>query len=304
MKCSICNKELQLTDTFCPVCGFLNLILPKEGSAFVEDYKKNRIENYKKIWETLNKSQALSQEYENKNIALQHALDDMQQQLDKKICQNNNLSHQLSAIQLDLSQLNSDLEKQQKCFEESQRVALRLEKENALLHHKLDELVISEEALDESNNELSSEVNNLREINKSLNLLLNEKQNTILYLEKTKQEDDVEFLEQKKLYEEAVMKVNDLYSSIAVLNNQLNEKQNMVVQTQQSLTDAKSHIKALENEREQLLSQLRHDSKKAQTINNEKKETKDNATTKICKECGLLYPAYSKFCKRCGSKLY
>ena len=84
--------------------------------------------------------------------------------------------------------------------------------------------------LEESNEELAQEVETLRGINKSLNLVLNEKQNTILQLEQTKRGNNDEFQELKESYEKSVQEVNDLRSSIKVLNTQLNEKQNLVVQ--------------------------------------------------------------------------
>ena len=59
MNCPICNKELQLTDAFCPNCGFEIHILPVSASDVVKEYESSRIENYKKIWGTLKDGQGI-----------------------------------------------------------------------------------------------------------------------------------------------------------------------------------------------------------------------------------------------------
>lgn len=65
MNCPICNnKELQLSDTFCPICGFEVHILPDNVSDAVKEYEKNREIKYKDVWETINKNQKTIDEIE------------------------------------------------------------------------------------------------------------------------------------------------------------------------------------------------------------------------------------------------
>lgn len=59
MNCPICNKELQPTNAFCPDCGFELHIMPAGVSDAVKEYENSRIENYKKIWETLEEGQGI-----------------------------------------------------------------------------------------------------------------------------------------------------------------------------------------------------------------------------------------------------
>lgn len=161
-----------------------------------------------------------------------------------------------------------------------------------------EDVVTKMEKLEKSNEELASEVETLRGINKSLNLVLNEKQNTILQLEQTKRGNNDEFQELKESYEKSVQEVDDLRSSIKVLNAQLNEKQNLVVQAQKSLHEAQVQIEELKKEREGLLKQASNAPKEP------KEQSKNNDVFhKYCKKCGLIYSGHSKFCKRCGSKL-
>lgn len=47
MNCPICNKELQLTDTYCPECGFEQHIYPEPLSPAQKEYEEERVNKYK-----------------------------------------------------------------------------------------------------------------------------------------------------------------------------------------------------------------------------------------------------------------
>lgn len=47
MNCPICNKELQLTDTYCPECGFEMHIYPEPLSPELKSYEEERVNKYK-----------------------------------------------------------------------------------------------------------------------------------------------------------------------------------------------------------------------------------------------------------------
>lgn len=51
MNCPICNKELQLNDTFCPECGFEIHFMPNEVSDEIVAYEQERERKYKEMIE-------------------------------------------------------------------------------------------------------------------------------------------------------------------------------------------------------------------------------------------------------------
>ena len=50
-KCKVCGGDLNLSDSFCPQCGFEHHILPEPVSEEVKRYEEKRIKAYKKAWE-------------------------------------------------------------------------------------------------------------------------------------------------------------------------------------------------------------------------------------------------------------
>ena len=53
-KCKVCGRDLNLSDSFCPKCGFEHHILPEHVSDKVRKYENKRIEVCKKVWEEHN----------------------------------------------------------------------------------------------------------------------------------------------------------------------------------------------------------------------------------------------------------
>lgn len=50
-KCKVCGRDLNLSDSFCPKCGFEHHILPELVSNEVRIYEEKRIKACKKAWE-------------------------------------------------------------------------------------------------------------------------------------------------------------------------------------------------------------------------------------------------------------
>lgn len=50
-KCKVCGGDLNLSDSFCPQCGFEHHILPEPVSNEVRMYEEKRINACKKVWE-------------------------------------------------------------------------------------------------------------------------------------------------------------------------------------------------------------------------------------------------------------
>ena len=79
-KCKVCGRDLNLSDSFCPKCGFEHHILPELVSNEVRIYEEKRIKAYKKAWEEHKQGyENLKKNYEaesSKNKTLEHNLND------------------------------------------------------------------------------------------------------------------------------------------------------------------------------------------------------------------------------------
>lgn len=78
-KCKVCGGDLNLSDSFCPQCGFEHHILPEPISVEVKMYEENRIEVCKKVWEERNQGLKLQKAY-NKELSEKNTLE---QELEK-----------------------------------------------------------------------------------------------------------------------------------------------------------------------------------------------------------------------------
>lgn len=63
-KCKICGEGVNLSDSFCPQCGFEHHILPEPISVEVKMYEENRIKVCKKVWEEHNQGLKLRKAYD------------------------------------------------------------------------------------------------------------------------------------------------------------------------------------------------------------------------------------------------
>lgn len=113
MKCPICNEEYQLTDSFCPNCGYEIHILPGNISDAARKYEETREKNYRETWKALYDSKTASQRAETLNKEIQHALDNKQEELAIITNQNKELVNQLSQAHYDISQLRSQIKEKQ-----------------------------------------------------------------------------------------------------------------------------------------------------------------------------------------------
>ena len=166
------------------------------------------------------------------------------------------------------------------------------------------------------NKELVSEMENLREINRSLNMVVNEKQN--LTLNTT---DELKTL--KKQYDDLAKETSELRSTNSLLNRQLNEKQNLLSNTNNELINLKKSHENLEaevinlrdinrslntqlNEKQskivQMMRSLRENSEQVESTGVEKEETRTTPTFRFCRKCGEQLSPSAKFCRKCGSQ--
>jgi DNA repair exonuclease SbcCD ATPase subunit len=109
MKCPICNEEYQLTDSFCPNCGYEIHILPGNISDAAREYEETREKSYKKTWVALNESQADSQRLEAENSKIQQKFDEKEHELKDIVAQNEKLDIQLKALEEERNQLLSQI---------------------------------------------------------------------------------------------------------------------------------------------------------------------------------------------------
>lgn len=65
MNCPICNKDFELTERFCPECGFEIHILPNDVSDAVRSYEQERIEKYKRLMQQMSESETRANELSN-----------------------------------------------------------------------------------------------------------------------------------------------------------------------------------------------------------------------------------------------
>lgn len=112
-KCRVCGQFCLLTDAFCPTCGYEIHIYPSESKAMAE-YEEMRAERYRKTWEALNESQAVSQRLEAENSKIQHKLDEKAQELKDKVAQNEKMDDQLKTLEKERNRLHSQIEEKQR----------------------------------------------------------------------------------------------------------------------------------------------------------------------------------------------
>lgn len=112
MKCPICNEEYQLTDSFCPNCGYEIHILPGNISDAAREYEETRAERYKETWDALNNNKDTVAKLETENGSIQNELNAKVQQLNEKNNQYENLNSQFTALQKEIESLVQEEDKQ------------------------------------------------------------------------------------------------------------------------------------------------------------------------------------------------
>ena len=124
MNCPICNKELQLTDAFCPNCGFEIHIYPANDAT--KAFEKTREEKYKDTWKALNDSKTEVQKLEIQSQKIQQKLDEKQKELDDSI---KDLSDKLSLAHLENSRLEAQLKEKQEGASQFQKTIKKLQEQ-------------------------------------------------------------------------------------------------------------------------------------------------------------------------------
>lgn len=124
MNCPICNNELQLTDAFCPNCGFEIHIYPANDAT--KAFEKTREGKYKDTWKALNESKAESQKLEIQSQKIQQKLDEKQKELDDKT---KNLGNLLSEARHKIAQLETQLKEKQEGASQFQKTIEKLKKQ-------------------------------------------------------------------------------------------------------------------------------------------------------------------------------
>ncbi len=135
MKCPICNKEYQLTDSFCPNCGYEIHILPGNISDAAREYEETREKSFRKTWVALNESHADSQRLEAENSIIQQKFDEKEQELKDIVAQYEKLDNQLKALQEERDQLLSQISERKSTIQKlrdqiSDYLSLKKEKED------------------------------------------------------------------------------------------------------------------------------------------------------------------------------
>ena len=110
MNCPICNKEFQLTDAFCPNCGFEIHILPESASDAVKKHENERAKRFNETWYALQNSVVKEQKFEAQSKEIQQKLVEKQKELDDSI---KDLSEKLSFADEDKRQLEAQLKEKQ-----------------------------------------------------------------------------------------------------------------------------------------------------------------------------------------------
>lgn len=113
MKCPICNEEYQLTDAFCPKCGFEIHIIPTGVSGAVKDFEKTRVERYKETWKSLNNCNASAKKLEIENGKIKCELNDKEQKLKNLANQYEKLDSQLKIVEKERNQLQIQIKEKQ-----------------------------------------------------------------------------------------------------------------------------------------------------------------------------------------------
>lgn len=132
-KCKVCGGDLNLSDSFCPQCGFEHHILPEPVSNEVRMYEEKRINACKKVWEEH------KQGYEN-----------LKKNYEAEVSKNKKIEQDLNDSRI----------KEQATKKENERNKTLLEKANkelSSLHYKNQGLVDNVQSLTSQNQSLKTE---------------------------------------------------------------------------------------------------------------------------------------------------
>lgn len=158
MNCPICDTELRLTDTFCPICGFEIHILPQGASVAVDKYERNRRDNYRKLWGSLENNSLTIQKQENKYVETKETLDRLQIELTTANNQNKDLANKLSSALDKISNLKTQIEEKQISLTQVKNTISELEKQTSEDKAKISKLTEEKSKIDALYNQLSKDM--------------------------------------------------------------------------------------------------------------------------------------------------
>lgn len=137
-KCKVCGGDLNLSDSFCPKCGFEHHILPEPVSNEVRIYEEKRIKACKKVWEEHNQGvERFKKNYEaevSKNKTLEDNLKEEKAKTRAAEQEKERLKGQVDKVQKELDSAKKEMQglvdKVQRLI--SQNRSLQTELDNAL----------------------------------------------------------------------------------------------------------------------------------------------------------------------------
>ena len=137
-KCKVCGGDLNLSDSFCPQCGFEHHILPEPVSEEVKRYEEKRIKAYKKAWEEHKQGyENLKKNYEaevSKNKTLEQSFKEEKAKTRAAEQEKERLKGQVDKVQKELDSAKKEMQglvdKVQRLI--SQNRSLQTELDNAL----------------------------------------------------------------------------------------------------------------------------------------------------------------------------
>ena len=152
-------------------------------------------------------------------------------------------------------------------------------------------------SLKAKNKSLEAEVESLKNINRSLNTVVNEKQNALVRMEQSLREAK-QPAEDSGTKERVTQLEQSLQEARKQMNELIDEKQTLLQQIEQLMKENNELLA-------QSLSQVQAQAK-AQTpppSPNKPSSFADNSY-KICRKCGTKLSVTAKFCKKCGNKIF
>lgn len=155
-KCKICGEGVNLSDSFCPQCGFEHHILPEPISVEVKMYEENRIEVCKKVWEERNQGLKLRKTY------------------DEVLSEKNTLEQELEKARKKIQSTEEEKERYKVQIDKAQKELASVKKEKQGLVDKVQNLTSQNESLiserDRANFSLSREREEHRITKNALNV--------------------------------------------------------------------------------------------------------------------------------------
>lgn len=136
-KCKVCGGDLNLSDSFCPKCGFEHHILPEPVSNKVRMYEEKRINACKKVWE------------EHKQ-----RVEKLQKDYDEKISENKAFEYNLNEAKAKIATAEQEKGRLKSQVDKANKDLASAKKENQGLVDKVQSLTLQNQKLEEKTKQL------------------------------------------------------------------------------------------------------------------------------------------------------